>query len=74
MLKQKSKVTTASKPRKKYDAYDFSKKIKSNDGTAFSRQAPQQPPEEIKREIIGPKKIKPVVVEKFDQEMKETRK
>ena len=71
LLKQKSRVTAASKPRKKYDAFDFSKKIKSNDGAAVTHPAPQQPPEEVKKEIIAPKKIKPLLVEKFDQEMKD---
>ena len=71
LLKQKSRVTAASKPRKKYDAFDFSKKIKSNDGTTVVHQAPQLQPEEIKREIIGPKKIKPLVVEKYDHDMKD---
>ena len=62
------------KDRRKYQPYDFTKKIKANDGTAAIHPAPQQPPEEVKREIIGPKKIKPLVVEKYDHDMKHERK
>ena len=73
LLKQKSKVGVVVKDRRKYQPYDFTKKIKANDGTAAIHPAPHQPPEEVKREIIAPKKIKQTLVEKFDQDMKQKR-
>ena len=40
LLKQKSKVGVVVKDRKKYQPYDFTKKIKANDGTAAIHPAP----------------------------------
>jgi hypothetical protein len=38
LLKQKSKIGVAVKPRKKYDSFDFGKKIKANDGLPVATQ------------------------------------
>jgi len=74
LLKQKSKIGVAVKPRTKYEVLDFDKKIKDNQGKFVVPGSKQISPEEEKWTSLGKKKIVPTILEHGDTDMKSEKK
>jgi hypothetical protein len=70
LLKQKSKVGVATKPRKSYEHADVFKRFKQADGSSKAVLQVQVGPEQLKEQQRLKKIVKPKILEKFDEEMK----
>ncbi len=70
LLKQKSKVGVASKPRKSYDHADVFKRFKQPGGLVKNVLQEFVGPEQQKEQQRIRKIVKPKIMEKFDEEMK----
>jgi hypothetical protein len=70
LLKQKSKVGVAMKPRKSYEHADVFKRFKQSDGSIRSVLQEQVGPDQLKEQQRIKKIVKPKILEKFDEEMK----
>jgi hypothetical protein len=72
LLKQKSKVGVATKPRKSFGHADVFKRFKQPDGSIKSVIQEQVGPEQVREQQRVRKIVKPKVMEKYDEEMKKS--
>jgi hypothetical protein len=70
LLKQKSKVGVATKPRKNYEHADVFKRFKQSDGSIRAVIQEQVGPDQLREQQRIKKIVKPKILEKFDDEMK----
>ena len=72
LLKHKSKVGVATKPRKSYEHADVFKRFKKADGGIRNVPQEQVGPEQLKEQQRIRKIVKPKIMDKYDEEMKKS--
>ena len=69
LLKQKSKVQAVSKPRVKYDPFDFEKRFRDANGNAQKQTTPKPEAANQTNKGANKNKIQATFVEKYDVKM-----